>query len=121
MKCNLQPTAESLSRGNKELPQPKERPLLLCLGNLSLTEQSLYTDTAELRVQIPSTPHRKVVGVQVIFLWGEVMDFVEDMALEWNEELGRIRGEPIKNLGRRRVPKRYWDSPGWARQKSLSE
>lgn len=121
MKCNLQPTAGSLSRGNTELPQPKERPLLLCLGNLSLTEQSLYTDTAELRVRIPSKPHRKVVGVQVIFLWGDVMDFVEDMALEWNEELGRIRGEPIKNLGRRRVPKRYRDSPGWARQKSLSE
>lgn len=121
VKCNLQPTAKSLSGGNTELPKPKERPLLFCLVNLSLTERIRYTDIAELRVQIPSKPDGKVVGVQVIFLWGDVMDFAEDVALEWIEELGRIGGEAIKKLDKRRVPKRYQDSPGWAKQKHLSE
>lgn len=95
--------------------------MLFCLVNLSLTERIRYTDIAELRVQIPSKPYGKVVGVQVIFLWGDVMDFAEDAALERIEELGRIGGEAIKKLGKRRVPKRYQDSPGWAKQKHLSE
>lgn len=95
--------------------------MLFCLGNLLLTEQIRYTDIAELRVQIPSQPYGKVVGVQVIFLWGDVMDFAEDVVLEWIEELGRIGRKAIKRLGKRRVPKRYQDSPGWAKQKHLSE
>lgn len=112
---------KEFERRKHRIPKTQGAALAFLSRNLSLTERSLYVDIAELRVQIPSKPRGKVVGVQVIFLWGDVMGLAEDMALEWVEELRRIRGELIKSLGKRRVPKRYWDSPGWAKQKPLSE